>query len=813
MVREAGTTPSSGSAGDGIANDTAREALALYMAGDLARATERCEQVLAEHPDHADALNMLGILMHQTGASARAVELLRRAITNNPASAAFHNNLGKVLEEQGALHDALAEYEQAQRLEPGQADGCFNLGVVLQKLGRLEEAQAQYREALRIRPHDGACQFNLGNVLAARGRLTEAVDAYRRVIQQHPESVEALTNLGNVLHRLGRFDAAREAHGQALRLRPNDPLCHNHLGNDLLALGESKAALEHYRQALNLRPSFTEAQQNLGNALMSLGQGEQALTVFAQALRINPQSLEARQGLVSALQLLRPDRHRLDIEELLRQCYRSPEIAHQPLARISAAQLRYKHHLAHGANFDGSEGRNCMHALARDELLHQLLRKTVNVDSSFELILTEMRRALLLEYAQAEEIAQEEKALIGALALQCCNNEYVFDVTTDEQRLLAVLCERCEHPLNTPLAPSTTGREAALLLLSMYRPLHDLANATDLAAIATNKWCEPLQPLIERTLKEPLKEQAIEKDIERLGDIEDLTSRVVRAQYEENPYPRWVDVPRYPKVDLTTSLRRSFPHLLPPPFLNGPIKVLVAGCGTGQEPIRTALARENVELLALDLSLRSLAYGIRMARKLGVDNIRFVQGDILQLRALDEQFHVIECAGVLHHMDEPIGGWRVLVDKLVAGGLMKIGLYSEAARKVVVVAREYIRDQGLVPTPGNIKLLRTRIIRGEVAPEFAELTESEDFYTLSSCRDLLFHAREQRFALPQIRAALEELGLAFIGFELPTRQMKHRYRELFPQDTRMTDLSSWQHFEQLYPGAFSGMYVFWCQKA
>jgi hypothetical protein len=77
---------------------------------------------------------------------------------------------------------------------------------------------------------------------------------------------------------------------------------------------------------------------------------------------------------------------------------------------------------------------------------------------------------------------------------------------------------------------------------------------------------------------------------------------------------------------------------------------------------------------------------------------------------------------------------------------------------------------------------------------------------------LLFHAREQRFALPQIRAALEELGLAFIGFELPTRQMKHRYRELFPQDTRMTDLSSWQHFEQLYPGAFSGMYVFWCQK-
>ncbi len=812
MVREPGTTPSSGSAVDGIANDTARQALALYKAGDLARARERYEQVLARHPDHADALHMLGILMHQTGASARAVELLRRAISNNPASAAFHNNLGKVLEEQGALQDALAEYEQAQRLEPEQADGCFNLGVVLQKLGRLEEAQAQYREALRIRPHDSACQFNLANVLAACGHLAEAVDAYERVILQHPGSVKALTNLGNVLHRLGRFDAAREAHGQALRLRPNDPLCHNHLGNDLLALGESEAAVECYLQALRLVPEFAEAQQNLGNALMSLGRAEQALAAFAQALRINPHLLEARQGLVSALQLLRPDRHRPDIEELLGQCYRSSEIAHQPLARISASQLRYKHDLAHGASLGGSEGHDRMQALARDELLHQLLCKTVNVDPLFEQILTEMRRALLLEYAQAEEIGQEEKALIGALALQCCNNEYVFNVTTDEQRLLAVLREWCEHRAETPLVPSTK-LETALLILALYLPFHELANATDLAAVATNKWCEPLQPLIKHTLKEPLEEQATAKDIGLLGGIEDPTSLAVRAQYEENPYPRWANVPRYSKMDLTTSLRRSFPHLLPPPFLNGPIKVLVAGCGTGQEPIRIALARENVELLALDLSRRSLAYGIRMARKLGVDNIRFVQGDILQLRALEEQFHVIECAGVLHHLDEPISGWRMLVDKLVAGGLMKIGLYSEAARKVVVAAREYIREQGLIPNDADIKSLRTRIIRGEIAPEFAELTESEDFYTLSSCRDLLFHAREHRFTLPQIHAALEELGLAFIGFELPTRQMKHRYRQLFPQDTCMTDLSSWQHFEQLYPGAFSGMYVFWCQKA
>ena len=57
---------------------------------------------------------------------------------------------------------------------------------------------------------------------------------------------------------------------------------------------------------------------------------------------------------------------------------------------------------------------------------------------------------------------------------------------------------------------------------------------------------------------------------------------------------------------------------------------------------------------------------------------------------MGKEFDIIESAGVLHHMDEPMAGWRVLVDLLKPGGLMKIGLYSELARKEVVIAREKI---------------------------------------------------------------------------------------------------------------------------
>ena len=59
MVREADTTSSSSSTVGGITNDATREALALYKAGDLARARERYEEVLARYPDHADALHVI----------------------------------------------------------------------------------------------------------------------------------------------------------------------------------------------------------------------------------------------------------------------------------------------------------------------------------------------------------------------------------------------------------------------------------------------------------------------------------------------------------------------------------------------------------------------------------------------------------------------------------------------------------------------------------------------------------------------------------------------------------------------------------
>ena len=136
----------------------------------------------------------------------------------------------------------------------------------------------------------------------------------------------------------------------------------------------------------------------------------------------------------------------------------------------------------------------------------------------------------------------------------------------------------------------------------------------------------------------------------------------------------------------------------------------MAGCGTGQHSISTALRFANSEVLAVDLSLSSLAYAKRKTQELGIANISYMQADILDLNKLDEKFDLIECAGVLHHMDDPMAGWKILKNCLKDSGLMKIALYSELARLDIIKMREEINKLRIEASDIGMKLYRNKII-------------------------------------------------------------------------------------------------------
>ncbi len=193
-------------------------------------------------------------------------------------------------------------------------------------------------------------------------------------------------------------------------------------------------------------------------------------------------------------------------------------------------------------------------------------------------------------------------------------------------------------------------------------------------------------------------------------------------------------------------------------------------------------------------------------------NIEYAQADILELGAIGRSFDSIESVGVLHHLAEPTVGWRVLVSLLRPGGRMRIGLYSDLARRVIVEARDHIAARGYRATAEDIRRCRQDII-GDTE-RWKMLVGAKDFYSMSGCRDLLFNVMEHRFTIPEIAAFLDDNGLSFLGFEpFDDPTVLEKFRKQFAGAADEANLDQWHRFEADHPETFWGMYIFMAGKA
>jgi SAM-dependent methyltransferase len=193
-----------------------------------------------------------------------------------------------------------------------------------------------------------------------------------------------------------------------------------------------------------------------------------------------------------------------------------------------------------------------------------------------------------------------------------------------------------------------------------------------------------------------------------------------------------------------------------------------------------------------------------------VSSIEYAQGDLLKLGSLGTRFDVITAGGVLHHLADPWTGWRTLLSLLRPGGFMLLGLYSKIARRDVVRLRQSIAQQGYGTTADEIRRFRQDSMNSDNGVGSADGRPS-DLFTISSCRDLLFHVQEHHVTLTEIEKFLKENNLAFLGFDIAADVLRS-YRVRFPKDRAATNLAQWQVFEDENPDTFVGMYQFWIQK-
>jgi predicted O-linked N-acetylglucosamine transferase (SPINDLY family) len=238
-------------------------ALAHHEAGRLAEAEAIYRQVLAQVPQHAGALHLLGTVALQTGHLDAAIDLIGRALALNPGLAEAHCNRAEALRRAGRLDDAIAAFDQAIALDPGLASAHLKRGVALHQASRTRDAIEAYERALALEPGGVDALGNLAVALHQTGRRDEALAASARALELHPGSATAHYNRGHLLGQRGCLDDAAAALRRAIALDPGFAEAHCNLGNVLKEQGSIDDAIACYRRAHELNPALLEAASNL----------------------------------------------------------------------------------------------------------------------------------------------------------------------------------------------------------------------------------------------------------------------------------------------------------------------------------------------------------------------------------------------------------------------------------------------------------------------------------------------------------------------------------------------------------------------
>lgn len=602
-------------------------------------------------------------------------------------------------------------------------------------------------------------------------------------------------------HQAGALVDAERCYRQLLAAAPGHAEAHSRLGAVLMRQGKPADAIAQIERALALKPDMFEACGNLAQAYLAAGQADRATEAACRALELND-TPRARamfgQCIAGARFGGNASRYRRWLSRALVEGWARP----RELTRASVAVIKRSASLADAiARVDVAWPDRLppnelwdsatIAALAQDDLLCRLLETDPIADTGLERLLTNVRAAIL---QGAADRTCDERVLgfCCSLARQCFINEYVFATAAAEARAVDELRALAETMLATGQMPPAHW----LPIIGSYGPLHALAGAKALLAQSRP---QPLDALIVQQIGEPAEEQRVAASIPALTAIDDEVSRAVRAQYEENPYPRW-----------TLNGISAQASLAVPPQQQHPRDALIAGCGTGLSTIEFARQAPTTRILAVDLSLGSLRYAKRMAERLGLTNVEFGQADILQLGSLGRQFDFIDASGVLHHMADPWQGWRILLSLLRPGGVMQVGLYSELGRRNIVAARAFIAARGYQPTADDIRRCRQDVVAADDA-QVASVAQRDDFFTTSECRDLLFHVQEHRTTLPEIKAFVAANGLTFDGFFVDAAT-RARFARRFPKPQAALDLDCWHVFETETPETFAGMYQLLLRK-
>ncbi|MEW5738368.1 MAG: tetratricopeptide repeat protein [Myxococcota bacterium] len=311
----------------------ARIALAL---GQVQKAIELLDGVLAHHPTRIEALTFRALADEVRGSPKEALVRLEKAVSIDQSYAPAWTNLGRLLAQDSRWSEARNAFHTANTLAPDQTDVQVLETVAAFRSGDVQGAGAMLTRCVLRDPSHVDAVVTLADVLASTGQEKLADEVLENAEQRLPNVAIIRARRSALALRRGDVKAAREHAKQqleltpddadgwrfasvlaamqtdleeaercvqkALALKPNDWRCHHQLGCIYDALRWTEPAKVAYRRAIELGAGW-ESVNNLSVLLLEGGSAAElaeARTRLTQAVQKNPDATSPRYNLALA---------------------------------------------------------------------------------------------------------------------------------------------------------------------------------------------------------------------------------------------------------------------------------------------------------------------------------------------------------------------------------------------------------------------------------------------------------------------------------------------------------------------------------
>ncbi len=728
-------------------------------------------------------------------------------LKNGYSDADIISNYALICEEKEENDKAIKLYQKCSKSFPNHIYSKLNLSFLYYKLNNFIKAETIIEEAIKLKPSlpNGYCIRGL--ILKSLNKYDESKLSLEKAIELDKNYFDAYINLGLLNKDFNKYNEAEKYYLKALEINNKSAIAHLNLGACYKEKQEIEKSILHTEIAIELDNKLESCYLNLASLYNQIGDYKKSLMLTKKELLFNRNS-ELSYQLISELikkgELLNTSEK--DNRELLKSILNRKDISHRELFwninSLISKEILEKLSIIKSELHESNEFK----ILIKDKELVKALSLLIFCSPLWEKVLGNLRKNILMSFSYNEKVSNSIFNFTIGLGSQCFLNEYVYYISKEEKIKLQELLKTINDNKN---------KDYKLALISCYQSLSSINNEIiNLNTYVSNN--KELNNLINLQLKELNDEKKISKEIKKIGDIKDSISKEVKNQYESNPYPRW-RYNSYTKENKLNFFSVINSEIYPSEITSnsaqlksGKINILIAGCGTGIQIIE-ASRYSNCEITAIDLSNSSISYAKRKADEYGLKNINFIEMDLLELSSLNQRFDLIECSGVLHHMNDPTKGLSNLFDVLEPKGFLKLGLYSKYAREKIRKARDLIKEKDFKPDVDGIRSFRNNVLNGEIK-QLNEITNWSDFYSTSMCRDLCFHSHEKCYSLIEIKEMLKVFNLEFLGFTL-SKDIKDKYQIAHKDIDSLKDLDLWDKFEKSNPNSFREMYQFWSRKS